>query len=500
MPRRDAAPAPSFEKVAQRLDAFLLAARKPAILHPGDEPLPLEPAARSITVQPNGVLIEAWGERRTLARRLVAVESESAGRMVFRFEQFGGTKGLLEVVDLDAPRAMPALRSSRRHLLRERLRRWLARQFPGWSVEELTDGADLQHTLSPVFSRALIRRGPRRWAALAAPAEREHADRALTFGLIWLDYLRRRSGAPVEGLILFLPLAGIGTTRLRSRWITAPLVVFGYDVDGHESEVDCADAGNLIQALPPAAKLGAEPSLDDWARRALLIKEVSAERTHGGLSLRYLGLEFARREDGQWWSTLETPARIQREQDLLTAAGQVAEWRAPASSNRTHPFYRRQQEAWMEQLIRRDPAAIDAVLMKSPIYGQLSEWAACDRNVLDLLAVDVSGRLAILELKAQEDPHLPVQALDYWIQSRRHAEEGEFSRAGYFPGIPLSRQAPRLLLVAPALAFHPTTETILAHFSPEVEVLRVGLAVEWQSELRVVMRAHGAQRPDRQFE
>jgi hypothetical protein len=495
----NAAQAPPVEAVAGKLEAFLLAARKPAVLHPGDDPLFLEAGSYCLTVQPRGLLLEAWNEHRTLARRLVAVEGESAGRLIMRFEQFGGGTGLLEVVDLDAPRSMTAVLSARRHVLRERLRRWLARQYPGWRIEQLTDGADLEHTLSPVYSRALIRRGTARLAVLAAPQDAAHASRALTFGLIWLDYLRRRTGGPIEGLALFVPLREVALTRLRVRWMNTIIHLFGYDEDGHEAAVDCADDGNLIQALPPAGHAAVEPFLDRWARRALLMKEVSAGFRQGRLSLQYLGLEFAWCVDGKWWTGLDEPRVAASPDELLSAAGLISGFRSPAAHDRSHPWFRQRPEAWLEQLVRRDPVTIDATLLSSPVYGQIPEWAAADRGVLDLLAIDGSGRLAVLELKATEDPHLPVQALDYWIQTRFHAMTDGFTRAGYFAGMPILRLPPRLLLVAPALNFHPTTESVLAFFSPEVEVTRVGLAVEWQSELRVVLRAHGSARPDRQF-
>jgi hypothetical protein len=481
------------------LEAFLLAALQPAVLHPGDEPILLRQGCHAITPLPNGVRIEAWDEQRTLTRRVVAVEAESRGRLILRFERFGGEKGLMEFVDLAAPRAAPALLGARRHVLRERLRRWLGRQFPGWRVEELTDGADLENSLSPVFSRALIRRGAARWAVLAAPPEREHADRAATFGLIWLDYLRRRERAPLEGLALFLPAPDAVLTRLRARRLAARLELFAYDEDGHEAPVDPADDGNLFQALPPAQQAEAPPFLDEWARGALLRGDVSAEARGGGVSLTLRGLEFARWQGGVWLVGVDSPRRARSEQDLLDEAEALARRRAPSADDRNHPWFRRKPEAWLEQVVRRDPAAIDAALRPSPVYRQLAEWAACDRGVMDLLAVDRDGRLAVLELKAAEDPHLPLQALDYWIQVCHHARAGEFTRAGYFPGITLRPDSPRLFLVAPSLCFHPTTEAVLGFFSPEVEVIRVGLAVEWQSELRAAMRAHGAQRPDRRF-
>ena len=84
-------------------------------------------------------------------------------------------------------------------------------------------------------------------------------------------------------------------------------------------------------------------------------------------------------------------------------------------------------------------------------------FAGGERGILDLLAVDHAGRLAVVELKASADLHLPLQALDYWIRVKWHLDRGEFGRAGYFPGIELRPEPPRLLLVAPSLEFHPTT-------------------------------------------
>jgi hypothetical protein len=138
---------------------------------------------------------------------------------------------------------------------------------------------------------------------------------------------------------------------------------------------------------------------------------------------------------------------------------------------------------------------LDATLCRDPIYGQVPAFAAGDRGVLDLLAVDLHGRLTVVELKASADLHLPLQALDYWVRVKWHLDRGEFSAAGYFPGIELRPDAPRLLLVSPSLEFHPTTETLLGFFAPGIEVARVGLAVEWRKGLHVMFRLNGAQRP-----
>jgi hypothetical protein len=139
---------------------------------------------------------------------------------------------------------------------------------------------------------------------------------------------------------------------------------------------------------------------------------------------------------------------------------------------------------------------IDATLRREPVYGQVPAFAGGERGVLDLLAVDHAGRLTVVELKASADLHLPLQALDYWVRVKWHLDRGEFGARGYFPGIEIRADAPRLLLVSPSLEFHPTTETILSYFAPGIEVERIGLAVEWRRGLQVVFRLRGAERPE----
>jgi hypothetical protein len=89
--------------------------------------------------------------------------------------------------------------------------------------------------------------------------------------------------------------------------------------------------------------------------------------------------------------------------------------------------------------------------------------------------------------------HLPLQALDYWMRIRWHAERGELQHL--FPAIPLSGLPPKLLLVAPAMAFHPSTESVLRYFASDIEVERVGVNTEWQNRLQVVLRLHGSDVP-----
>jgi hypothetical protein len=144
-------------------------------------------------------------------------------------------------------------------------------------------------------------------------------------------------------------------------------------------------------------------------------------------------------------------------------------------------------------------------LREDLLYSQVPALSTGDRGMLDLLTLDRNGRLAILELKADEDLHLPLQALDYWIRVRalnsdRQPAAGNaggrplsaFERQGYFAGTEVSPLEPRLLLAAPALRIHPANEPVLRYLSPQVEWELIAVTEHWRRELRVVFRKHSS--------
>jgi hypothetical protein len=208
---------------------------------------------------------------------------------------------------------------------------------------------------------------------------------------------------------------------------------------------------------------------------------------NGRASLRVRGLEFAELGGEE---TREGPV-----EELERMVEELDRARSPGAADREHPLYRRYPEAWLESQVRSQIEIVDATLLPDPVYGQVPAFAGGERGILDLLAIDRAGRLAILELKASADLHLPLQALDYWIRVKWHLDRGEFPERGYFPGLALRPDPPRLLLVSPSLDFHPTSEALLGYFSPAIEVERIGLGVEWRKGLQVMFRLQGAERP-----
>jgi hypothetical protein len=151
----------------------------------------------------------------------------------------------------------------------------------------------------------------------------------------------------------------------------------------------------------------------------------------------------------------------------------------------------------LESLVFANLAALDGRLRPEFVYAQVPAFAAADRAMIDILAEAREGRLAVIELKADEDLHLPLQGVDYWSRVAWHQSRGEFARFGYFPGRELSPQKPLLMLVAPALHLHPTTDTILRYLSPEIDWEVLGIDERWREEIKVVFRKRPAHAPVR---
>jgi hypothetical protein len=108
--------------------------------------------------------------------------------------------------------------------------------------------------------------------------------------------------------------------------------------------------------------------------------------------------------------------------------------------------------------------------------------------MLDVLTTTRDHRLAVVELKADEDIHLPLQGLDYWSRVQWHHARGEFKEFGYFAERELSPEDPLLFLVAPTLHIHPATDTILRYLAPDIDWTLIGIDERWRDGVRPIFR------------
>jgi hypothetical protein len=444
-------------------------------------------------------LLHLWSERYNLTRRVLAITDHSEVCLTLAVERFGRAKpDRLEFVRVQFER--PARELAREEFC-ERLRRILAEQFPDETLESLTISPDLEHSLSGNYARGLLRRGSVYWAVLGVPdgESSDATDNSLTFALLWLDRARQscRRGTVAGVRIIFAK----GVSRLVSHRIGAlhrhlEIELYGRDAQRDVLErVDASSAGNLETWLVPRREA---QSLLDQARTALDPIMAMAPRAitlHPSVQtrevwLRFRGLGFARWEDGRVFYGVDSS------EQLTTASGPALKrllheleiHRHPLASDTRHSLYRAQAERWMESMVREDVTRVDAALDARFVYAQVFANSGGEHGIFDLLTATRNGRLAILELKAGEHIHLPLQAADYWLRVRRHLEQGHFARYGYFAGIELQPAPPLVYLVAPALRFHPATDTLLRHLTPQLEIVRVGLAESWRPGLRVVIR------------
>jgi hypothetical protein len=479
------------------IERFLSSAREPVLFEPGEDPLPIRSDSFLVARHGTGINLECWNDQRNLVRRVRAVKLDRPGRVELEVERFGGRVGALTLVDLADPHNRDAGRRGARLKYRERFRRALSRQYPDWRVAELSTDADLHHSLSPSYPRAFLRKGSAGFAAIGAAEDALDPGGALSFGLIWLDYLRgREKRLSIEGLALFLPAGQEHTTCHRVRHLdprAARYAVFVHTPDAHETLIDPQDYTNFDTRLDPFLQPLAEAHADlgGWMARLASAPHVQ-RRDHpdGSVSLAVHGLEFARaKRELQFGIDRKHVAGGARHlEEIAALVAELARLRGADAEDRLNPLYARDPESWLESQVRASLERIDAMLLPAPIHGQAPQFAAGERGLVDLLAVDRAGRLAVIEIKATEDIHLPLQALDYWMRVKWHLDRGEFAGRGYFPGVTLAAEAPRLLLIAPALEYHPTNEIVLRFFAREVEVERYGVGIDWRRDLRVMFR------------
>ncbi len=456
-----------------------------------------------LRTQGKHTLIHLWSPEASLVRRILRISSCELNRIELEVQRFGpGKPATLEFLALDRARSDSRIG---REQFKARFARMLSDRFPDAQIGPLTTAADLKRSLSSLYTRGVMAEQGKSWAVMAAaPSENSTTfDGILSFGLLWFDWTREHpQRRPIQSLRVFLPQGHTRVTMERARALSPALSLEVYDFRENDSlfrRVEHSSQGNVESWLSP--RRDAEIALAEAGGlirsiRSLLPDcadeiEVSVPSGTQDLCFRFLGLEFARRIGGRLYCGLgdnRRPVDTANSADLAKLLGRVAQKRNSCTSALNDPVYRASPERWLETMVRRDPEKLDARLVPEHLYSQVPALAAGERGIIDLLGVTRTGRLVVIELKASEDLHLPLQAVDYWLRVRRHLTEGDFQRFGYFQGIEIRSDPPLVWLVAPSLHFHSANETQLRYISPELKVTRIGLNENWRKGLQVISR------------
>lgn len=527
-------PAQTAEQIGAALEAFLAENAAAVVLEDGKVLFEMRAAKYSLATEHGRCTLQMWSEERNIVRRVIRAQARgtSDGRaLLLAVQRFGQTRpGSLELL-ADRDRRTPTTREATRVKYLRVLERVMQRSWGEWKTDGFRTAMDLERSFGPAYARGSLVRGQQAWAVIGVNAAETQAtvDGILTLGVLWLAHCRENAeGRRVyRGLRMVVPRGMATLTAARLAWMNQDAAEWElWELDEKTEEMeqrDAADQGNvstrLVQAPDEAA---ARERFAESAGRVMALvpeamRELVEQRVRSGAEMAFLlhGLEFARVRIGYAGQNFNRMQEVTfgagANETALTEenAGELRELvarlfaRRSANGERRDPLYRMQPERWLESVLRRDVTAIDERLDAAHVYTQVPAFAASDRGMLDLLSVDREGRLAVIELKADDDLHLALQGLDYWVRVRWHHQQnpdgksglGEFQRHGYFGGVRLADAAPRLYLVAPALRVHPATEVVLGYLSARVEWTLVALNEGWRSRVQVVWRKRSKARP-----
>lgn len=499
------------EQLTCVLEDFLSEARNAVVIEDGSVVFDLASAKYSVQGSGQKCVLHLWSDERNTVRRVIDAEVKD-GVLRLSTLKFGQSRPAKLEICRDRDRRTPSAKKAARAAYQSKLKRILHREHPGWTLERITTDMDLERSFGPVYTRALLRKGQSAFAALGVNAQEPQAaiDGALTFGILWLDHCRERQAGRchVEGLKLFVPDGTASIVRERMAHLdhgAAKWFLFSFDESTEWlEELDASDRGNIETHLVHAPDQGSAHARfsASIARVTSLVPECDVTVVSAAeISFRLRGLEFARATLGAnpgaysfhnveqitfGTGPNETELNDDTEAQFVELMRRVRQLRVPYA--KVNPLWRMVPERWLESLVFKDVSALDDRLDASCVYSQVPAFTAADRGMIDVLTCTRDGRLAIVELKADEDIHLPLQGVDYWARVVWHQARGEFQRFGYFSGRELSPASPLLLLVAPALRVHPTTDTLFRYIAREVPVELLGIDERWREGVRTVFR------------
>jgi hypothetical protein len=471
-------------------------------------------------------LLQMWSDERNLVRTVIDIQHRAQSLRLMTRRMGASKPQALELVPT-SDRRTPTARDSARRNYQRLLERVLTRAFFGCKVDGLRSAMDLEHSFGPAYVRGRLLRGTAAEAVIGVGESESSSmiDGVLTLGILWLNYCRQHSDSRRHfgALKVIVPAGAWRTTAERMAWLNHSAADFQlYTLDERSEElvqVDFRDTGNqvsrlvhafstaaaiercqkgidrLMALIPPAAQRRVEILARSATEVGLLLHGLQFARVRCGVAAH----SFAREEEITFGAgPNETPLNCETEALCSELHTRLFRSRRPDGAA-SDPLFRLQPERWLEAEFRSALDEFLPCLRRDALYSQVPAFSSGDRGMLDLLTLDGDSRLVVIELKADEDLHLPLQALDYWIRvralnaDRQPSSRGDrplsaFECAGYFAGTEVSPLPPRLLLAGPALRIHPANETVLHFLSPEVEWELIAVTEHWRREMKVIFR------------
>jgi len=200
-------------------------------------------------------LLHLWSENCNVTRRVLAINHSGQDRLSLAVERFGRLKPeRLELVRLEFTRTE---RDLSREGFCERLKRILAEQFPDEMLEKISLASDLEHSLSKIYVRGILRRGSTSIAFLAVPEgeSQDALESSLTCALLWLERSRQTAKhTALASLRLILPKGKSMALAHRLRSLDARVSIRVFELNAMREtleQVDPCASGNIASWLVP---------------------------------------------------------------------------------------------------------------------------------------------------------------------------------------------------------------------------------------------------------
>jgi hypothetical protein len=403
----------------------------------------------------------------------------------------------------------------RRRKYAETLSRLITKNFNGVRVERATIGSSRSRSSVGRYARLVLKSDGETVLVIGVNEAESQADvdGVVAAGLVGMAaFNEKRDGKDrAKRLWLCLPKGRSQTamervTLLDVSHLGARIECFEVDEGGEEmTGVRPVTQDELLNSHPREVIWpGASTPDERWRERIVNLApdliETRRDARSGRERFEIKGLEFARasRPGGQAkFGVAGAPSEGEANPVALTESNfgeleslvrEIVRYRSADCLDRRHPFYLLRAEAWLESLLRRDIRRLDATFDERFVYSQIPAWRADERSVIDLLTVNHEGRLAVIEIKAAEDPQLPLQGTDYWLKVEQGRLRNEFKKRGLFEGAAIADRSPLLYLVAPRLRFHRTFATVAQCVSSQIEAYRIGINANWREGVKVHTR------------
>lgn len=486
----------------------------------GGAPLALGNSEFDFSIDHRRLIFSSWTETGSRSWRITAWSWTGEKLVLEASRRMGAEVARLELVPRASAKAIVASIAAARQARCERLAQVAQTSVCDFFVKE---SAPLAKIESAILSPGMRRDQPGRYAriilrlpheriavtATVANSDTRNVDSLFSSALLWFNRLQQRpKRPPVEKLLIVVEHNVLEAARQRHVLLrdTVRQRIALCEIDEAWQQIEPArplERKNLwrkrLIRLPTPAEYGtteAVKQIIDLAPQA-----IDLVLSRHGQTLRYHGLPFARvrrvmDRDRIWFGIEGSRRRLldeYYEQDWVKLLHDLEVYRHEKCRDRRQWLYRAAGEAWLESILRRDISKLDPGLIVAPLHAQFrtshgGTTGPSGARPIDLLALRHDGRLAVIELKVNEDREHVFQGVDYWRRVEAHRRRGHISTAKLFGEREISDESPLVYLVAPALRFHPSFATLARTIAPDIEIYRFDINEDWRAGVHVVRR------------